>query len=471
MHANRVLLAIVVGVLPGIVGTVATAQPLYWNDTTGLHRANADGSSPQDLTHTFETYGIALDTAGGRMFWSETLPTAGPLPGGEIRTAGLGGSGVMAIVNHLNNPGAVTFDPVGQHVYWSDLYDHAIYRADADGANRRTLLSDNQSIRDIRGLAIDPANGRLYFSYMNPLIDSLTPSSIARIDFDDGDLTSVIGGLVEPRGIALDLDAGRIYWGDFSGMSGKIEVADIDGGNRSPVVVDLGDPYGVAIDADTKAIYWSDRAAGVIQRLTPDADSPETIVKELTNPTAIAFAASSPSVPGDVNRDGLVNDDDIDLIFTAFRNGQSPPGYDLNGDGQVDPLDVTHVVTVILETHYGDANLDQVVNITDLSIVAVHFSSPGGWGDGDFNGDASVTITDLSILATWFGQGAAIGAATGHVPEPIGAMFMAGMVAAFTCRFSRRRSDRPCSAGTVFRRHRPGASSSYRQEHAAERRA
>ncbi|MEQ9459434.1 MAG: hypothetical protein RIG82_00585 [Phycisphaeraceae bacterium] len=51
----------------------------------------------------------------------------------------------------------------------------------------------------------------------------------------------------------------------------------------------------------------------------------------------------------------------------------------------------------------GDANLDGVVDLVDLSILAGNFEGGGTWTDGNFNGDTLVDLIDLSLLATNFG--------------------------------------------------------------------
>jgi hypothetical protein len=68
----------------------------------------------------------------------------------------------------------------------------------------------------------------------------------------------------------------------------------------------------------------------------------------------------------------------------------------------------------------GDANRDDVVNDHDALILASHWQQTGmNWEDGDFNNDGIVNDRDASILAahwqqTWEGEGE--GAAA--VPEP-----------------------------------------------------
>ena len=79
----------------------------------------------------------------------------------------------------------------------------------------------------------------------------------------------------------------------------------------------------------------------------------------------------------------------------------------------------------------GDANEDDLVNGTDLALLAGVFGTSGQtWATGDFNGDGTVNGTDLALLAGNFGfdgtsSAAPAGisleeayAAIGVVPEP-----------------------------------------------------
>jgi hypothetical protein len=55
----------------------------------------------------------------------------------------------------------------------------------------------------------------------------------------------------------------------------------------------------------------------------------------------------------------------------------------------------------------GDANLDGVVDVSDLSILAANYGieSDATWDLGDFNGDGAVNVSDLSLLAANYGTG------------------------------------------------------------------
>ncbi|MCG8615599.1 MAG: TIGR03790 family protein [Desulfobacterales bacterium] len=52
----------------------------------------------------------------------------------------------------------------------------------------------------------------------------------------------------------------------------------------------------------------------------------------------------------------------------------------------------------------GDADLDQMVNSSDLALLTINFLESGGWSEGDFNGDGLVNPSDLAIMTLNFGM-------------------------------------------------------------------
>ena len=127
------------------------------------------------------------------------------------------------------------------------------------------------------------------------------------------------------------------------------------------------------------------------------------------------FLSSAPDA--DLDDDGDVDADDIDLFRAA--------PFDLDGDGDIDEGDLIHMVESLVDwndgvdagvgTKRGDANLDGLVNATDLAVMAGGFGGSGmGWADSNLNLDDVVNATDLAILAGNFG----FAAPTSPVPEP-----------------------------------------------------
>ncbi len=63
-------------------------------------------------------------------------------------------------------------------------------------------------------------------------------------------------------------------------------------------------------------------------------------------------------------------------------------------------------------TMFGDANLDGIVNGSDLGAVLANFNKTGmTWAQGDFNGDGTVNGADLGVVLANFNQSVALSAA------------------------------------------------------------
>ncbi len=115
---------------------------------------------------------------------------------------------------------------------------------------------------------------------------------------------------------------------------------------------------------------------------------------------------------GDFNIDGLWNLLDIDALTNAIAAGSMNLGFDMNGDGVIDGLDLTEGTVGWLAVGGarnptltggnpflpGDANLDGVVDISDFNLWNSNkFTVVADWSKGDFNADGNVDISDFNI--------------------------------------------------------------------------
>jgi hypothetical protein len=147
---------------------------------------------------------------------------------------------------------------------------------------------------------------------------------------------------------------------------------------------------------------------------------------ELTDNVRMTQALEGPS-----NREGELGVYDIHVRDDAPLGQTS---FDLNGVYFSDTdfneyafsggnLGILNVPITIAEA--GDANLDGVVNGTDLSILSANFGlADMGWTGADFDNDGISNGTDLSIMSGNFGDGV-----TSSVPEPatIGLLGLGGL--------------------------------------------
>jgi hypothetical protein len=117
-----------------------------------------------------------------------------------------------------------------------------------------------------------------------------------------------------------------------------------------------------------------------------------------------AFQHSVYEPDGDVNKDGVLNELDIDLMncWVGASGGKCMPYadvLDINRDGTLDRSDVDEVVRLV-GTTYGDANLDGIFATDDLIAIMQAGKLEGGkatWREGDFNGDRKATTDDLTF--------------------------------------------------------------------------
>lgn len=121
---------------------------------------------------------------------------------------------------------------------------------------------------------------------------------------------------------------------------------------------------------------------------------PASWKKDSPSPGMVDFSLT---LPGDVSNDNTVDAKDIDMLFREVASGTHRSGYDLNQDARVDSGDVDELVLNILQTQFGDANLDRRVDLKDFNLLATNFGSVGDatWSMGDFDGDNIVSFRDF----------------------------------------------------------------------------
>ena len=104
------------------------------------------------------------------------------------------------------------------------------------------------------------------------------------INPDGTDKTFIVTGCPVPDGVAVDVQAGHIYWTNM-GMpptnDGSIERVDLDGGNRTTIVPKGGTytPKQLHFDEAGRKLYWSDREGMRVMRCDLDGSNVETLVQ------------------------------------------------------------------------------------------------------------------------------------------------------------------------------------------------
>ncbi|MCA9218188.1 MAG: lamin tail domain-containing protein, partial [Planctomycetales bacterium] len=129
-------------------------------------------------------------------------------------------------------------------------------------------------------------------------------------------------------------------------------------------------------------------------------------------PGAVMFMSA------DVNNDGSVTADDIEVVCSAISN-QDMMEFDYTRDGQLSFSDLEYFVRMVVGTSFGDANVDGVFNSSDLTLVfqaGQYEDSVAGnstWATGDWNCDGEFTTSDF-VTAFMYGE-YSIGEATPRI--------------------------------------------------------
>jgi Ca2+-binding EF-hand superfamily protein len=115
----------------------------------------------------------------------------------------------------------------------------------------------------------------------------------------------------------------------------------------------------------------------------------------------------------DLNKDGVINNDDV-LIFQKAWNGSQPPfiDYDFNHDGKIDGEDLALLLLAVGTTDPGlikiyDLNQDGKVDSADVRLFQDKWSNGNGQTGEfigfDFNGDGKIDASDQALLMAAMG--------------------------------------------------------------------
>jgi DNA-binding beta-propeller fold protein YncE len=191
------------------------AQKVYWTEFGGdvipvkIASANWDGTGSHDLVTSGLSgpAGIDLDIIHGKMYWTDNgLRT--------IKRANLDGTAVETIVSpataDISFPWGIAVDGIAGKVYWVDSSILKISRANLDGSGVEELLLPGPNFTitgPLFGIALDPLNGKMYFTNSN--------EKIQRANLDGSGIEDIITtGLHSPRDLDVDLIAQKLYWVD-----------------------------------------------------------------------------------------------------------------------------------------------------------------------------------------------------------------------------------------------------------------
>jgi DNA-binding beta-propeller fold protein YncE len=256
--------------LAAFTTTAAAANRIYWGNygatpPATMSFANLDGSGGGGVVNTHgatvdEPFGVAIDSAGGTLFWVNDS-------GNAVSWANLDGSRAGNLdttgASAVSNPESVTIDPGAGLIYWVNG-NNKISFAKLDGTGGGgDLNTTGATVSGADGVAIDRVAGRIYWA------NGGVPQGIffAKLDGTGGggQLNTGAATFSGPVGLAIDPATQRIFWTNNAGN--KISFAKLDGSgggdlDTSPVTVQS--PEGLAVDPVGGRVYWANYGANKI---------------------------------------------------------------------------------------------------------------------------------------------------------------------------------------------------------------
>jgi len=145
-----------------------------------------------------------------------------------------------------------------------ELSGGRIHSMNPDGSDRKTIVTD---CRLPDGIAVDVEAGHIYWTNMG--VPNLDDGSIERADLDGGNRRVIVpqGVTFTPKQMHFDKHGGKLYWCDREGM--RVMRANLDG-SRVETLVETGRGdkdrrdqnrwcVGITIDPELGKFYWTQK--------------------------------------------------------------------------------------------------------------------------------------------------------------------------------------------------------------------
>ncbi len=211
-------------------------EKIYFSDfeVTGegkIWRINLDGTDLEEIVGgLFDPYQVALDVAGGKVYWAEDVDDDDVA---HIGRANLDGTDMEYIVS-LEGAAftGVSLDVENNKMYYYDYWLEDIYVANLDGSGATPIIQGVYGY----SLYVDTVNDKLYFDEQN---DGL----LLRADLDGGNIETIDDNGSRIYGIAIDHENGKLYWSGRD--SGAITQANLDGSHKTVLKSGLSSPRGL----------------------------------------------------------------------------------------------------------------------------------------------------------------------------------------------------------------------------------
>src|ERR1700691_2292765 len=292
-----------------------TARLFFLSASSGqVFSANPDGSDLKVLVSGGRRLpdGIVVDVAAGHLYWTNMGSSAAN--DGSIERSNLDGSNVTHIVSPGGTftPKQLQLDEKNRKLYWCDREGMRVMCANLDGSNIETLIDtsggDSRPGKEIRkwcvGIALDVEAGKVYWTQKGPANAGEGRIFRANLEIPKGqtpanrkDVELLYENLPEPIDLELDLANRTLYWTDRGDppRGNTVNRAPMDpsqgNGKKEPVVIfdHLMEGIGIALDLKGGRMFLTD-FGGSVYSANLDGSNKKTVLAAEGNLTGIVYA-------------------------------------------------------------------------------------------------------------------------------------------------------------------------------------
>ena len=211
---------------------------IYFTDGS-VNRINFDGTGEEDAAEGDYCEDVLLDVDNDRLYWSGECDV--------IQSKDLNGLNPITLQTGTGSfPYGMALDGENGRIYWTDINAGQVNRIDLDGNNLDTLIEG----LNVEAIKLDVPNNRMY--WCNPFL------GIQSANLDGSDMDTLVNrGSNFTFGLALDLEAGKMYWTERN--ADLVMRANLDGSALDTLWTGIENrPFGIAIDVVLGKIHWID---------------------------------------------------------------------------------------------------------------------------------------------------------------------------------------------------------------------
>lgn len=293
-------LDIAISTIPNINGRILTCRP--------------DGTDLKEVVTNLKSFpdGIAIDLPNNHIYWTNMGVPSQPHDG-SIQRCDLSGQNIVTIVRPgiTHTPKQLTLARKSRKLYWCDREGMRVMRCNLDGSDVEILHqagATDEDSKDCRkwcvGIAVDEDAGYIYWTQKGFSKGNAGRIFRMPVHMKEGetatsrsDIELLLDNLPEPIDLEIDEEEKILYWTDRGDppFGNSVNCASVlhrtENGRleRKILVRKLHEGIGLALDKTNRRLFFSDLCGGLYS-CNLDGSEKRTLNADIGEGTGVAYA-------------------------------------------------------------------------------------------------------------------------------------------------------------------------------------